>query len=84
MSYNAPLSPPCLKVSISGVNPVIGIDNRYTCSLSVTPQNIQGGGAQYDVLNIQPNFWISNYPVGECWKIISLSNVNQGTQTADK
>ena len=59
MSYNAPLSPPCLKVSISGVNPVIGIDNRYTCSLSVTPQNIQGGGAQYDVLNIQPNLTIN-------------------------
>ena len=83
MSYNAPLPPPCIKVSISNVLNVIGVDNRYTCTLTVNPQNIQGGGSQYDVTTIQPNFWISNYPYGECWKIISLTNVNAGTQTAD-
>ena len=83
MSYNAPLPPPCIKVSISNTLPVIGIDNQYTCTLSITPQNIQGGGSQYDVSTIAPGFWVSNYPFGEAWKIIQISNINVGSQTMD-
>ena len=83
MSYNAPLPPPCIKVSISNPLPVIGFDNLYTCTLSITPQPIQGGGSQYDVLNIVPGFWVSNYPFGEAWRINQTSNINVGAQTMD-
>ena len=83
MSYNSPLPPPCMRITIQNPLPVIGEDNRYTCTLYVYPQNLQGGGIQYSVSDVQPNFWISNYPFGEAWKIINVSNVNPGTSTLD-
>ena len=66
-----PLTPPlCLRVLYTSVSPTIGYTNRWTCTLSVTPQGY--GTGEYNGTNILVDQWTSNGLNGYTWKIIQI------------
>ena len=81
MSFACPFPPVYMNVAVTNNGPVPGTNNQYSVNLSCISQPILAGSLEYNCNSVQPNMWMSNYPDGESWLIVSITSVDPNTNS---
>ena len=84
MSYASPAPTVCMPIQIvvNSLDPVY--QNRFLCTLYVISNQLYNGGtAAYTCVDIVPNLWVSNYGIGQAWKIIEAGGYDVNTNSVE-